>query len=157
MGLNVLSGQISVELSARLTSLFCVCVRMKTLRRRPGSSTTQTCPVLCVYSRLFCLWRPTVDTCSVVRGRSRFWRTCDVLTWFVFRTFLLSLSCTGSCIIAYWRYGTWLGAINCPICRQMVRPTSGCWFCLFSRLHTDGFFLCRASCLHVQCPLVVCL
>uniref|UniRef100_A0A3Q0QWM6 E3 ubiquitin-protein ligase RNF170 n=1 Tax=Amphilophus citrinellus TaxID=61819 RepID=A0A3Q0QWM6_AMPCI len=27
----------------------------------------------------------------------------------------------GSCIIAYWRYGTWLGAINCPICRQMVR------------------------------------
>ncbi|XP_061732675.1 E3 ubiquitin-protein ligase RNF170 [Nerophis ophidion] len=26
----------------------------------------------------------------------------------------------GSCIIAYWRYGTWLGAIKCPICRQMV-------------------------------------
>ncbi|XP_061657127.1 E3 ubiquitin-protein ligase RNF170 [Syngnathoides biaculeatus] len=26
----------------------------------------------------------------------------------------------GSCIIAYWRYGSWLGAINCPICRQMV-------------------------------------
>lgn len=26
----------------------------------------------------------------------------------------------GSCIIAYWRYGTWLGAISCPICRQMV-------------------------------------
>ncbi|KAG8010619.1 hypothetical protein GBF38_009753 [Nibea albiflora] len=25
----------------------------------------------------------------------------------------------GSCLIAYWRYGTWLGAINCPICRQM--------------------------------------
>ncbi|XP_027000256.1 E3 ubiquitin-protein ligase RNF170 [Tachysurus fulvidraco] len=26
----------------------------------------------------------------------------------------------GSCIIAYWRYGTWLGAISCPICRQIV-------------------------------------
>ncbi|KAJ0039396.1 hypothetical protein NL108_015826, partial [Boleophthalmus pectinirostris] len=26
----------------------------------------------------------------------------------------------GSCIIAYWRYGTWLGAIHCPICRQVV-------------------------------------
>ncbi|XP_075999440.1 E3 ubiquitin-protein ligase RNF170 [Genypterus blacodes] len=26
----------------------------------------------------------------------------------------------GSCIIAYWRFGTWLGAIHCPICRQMV-------------------------------------
>ncbi|KAL0963223.1 hypothetical protein UPYG_G00351350 [Umbra pygmaea] len=25
-----------------------------------------------------------------------------------------------SCLIAYWRFGTWLGAINCPICRQMV-------------------------------------
>ncbi|KAG1931719.1 E3 ubiquitin-protein ligase RNF170 [Pimephales promelas] len=26
----------------------------------------------------------------------------------------------GPCIVAYWRYGAWLGAINCPICRQMV-------------------------------------
>uniref|UniRef100_A0A3P8V0V3 E3 ubiquitin-protein ligase RNF170 n=1 Tax=Cynoglossus semilaevis TaxID=244447 RepID=A0A3P8V0V3_CYNSE len=25
----------------------------------------------------------------------------------------------GTCIIAYWRYGTWLGAISCPICRQI--------------------------------------
>ncbi|XP_012685628.1 E3 ubiquitin-protein ligase RNF170 [Clupea harengus] len=26
----------------------------------------------------------------------------------------------GSCVIAYWRYGTWLGPISCPICRQTV-------------------------------------
>ncbi|XP_026098748.1 E3 ubiquitin-protein ligase RNF170-like [Carassius auratus] len=26
----------------------------------------------------------------------------------------------GPCIMAYWRYGTWLGAISCPICRQTV-------------------------------------
>uniref|UniRef100_A0A672KXK4 E3 ubiquitin-protein ligase RNF170-like n=2 Tax=Sinocyclocheilus grahami TaxID=75366 RepID=A0A672KXK4_SINGR len=26
----------------------------------------------------------------------------------------------GPCIVAYWRYGTWLGAISCPICRQTV-------------------------------------
>ncbi|XP_053312279.1 E3 ubiquitin-protein ligase RNF170 isoform X2 [Spea bombifrons] len=26
----------------------------------------------------------------------------------------------GPCIIAYWRYGSWLGAISCPICRQTV-------------------------------------
>ncbi|XP_028624163.1 E3 ubiquitin-protein ligase RNF170 isoform X2 [Grammomys surdaster] len=26
----------------------------------------------------------------------------------------------GSCIIAYWRYGSWLGAISCPICRQTI-------------------------------------
>ncbi|XP_014201418.1 E3 ubiquitin-protein ligase RNF170 isoform X3 [Pan paniscus] len=26
----------------------------------------------------------------------------------------------GACIVAYWRYGSWLGAISCPICRQTV-------------------------------------
>ncbi|XP_069782002.1 E3 ubiquitin-protein ligase RNF170 isoform X3 [Narcine bancroftii] len=26
----------------------------------------------------------------------------------------------GSCIVAYWTYGTWLGAVNCPICRQVL-------------------------------------
>ncbi|XP_026099787.1 E3 ubiquitin-protein ligase RNF170 [Carassius auratus] len=26
----------------------------------------------------------------------------------------------GPCLMAYWRYGTWLGAISCPICRQTV-------------------------------------
>ncbi|XP_016097183.1 E3 ubiquitin-protein ligase RNF170 isoform X1 [Sinocyclocheilus grahami] len=26
----------------------------------------------------------------------------------------------GPCIVAYWRYGTWLGSISCPICRQTV-------------------------------------
>ncbi|KAG2466545.1 RN170 ligase, partial [Polypterus senegalus] len=38
------------------------------------------------------------------------------------RARLLTCHCTvlGSCIIAYWRYGSWLGAINCPICRQML-------------------------------------
>lgn len=37
----------------------------------------------------------------------------------------------GPCIIAYWRYGTWLGAINCPICRQMVTL-------LFPLFHDNG-------------------
>ncbi|XP_071511312.1 E3 ubiquitin-protein ligase RNF170-like [Diadema antillarum] len=26
----------------------------------------------------------------------------------------------GNCLIAYWRHGTWLGAISCPVCRQRV-------------------------------------
>ncbi|TRY87950.1 hypothetical protein DNTS_005235 [Danionella cerebrum] len=30
----------------------------------------------------------------------------------------------GPCIVAYWRYGTWLGAVNCPICRQRVSKVS---------------------------------
>lgn len=64
---------------ATFLCVFDLCVRMKTLRRRPGSSTTQTCPALCAYSRLFCLWRPTVDTCSVVSGWSRFCHVLSVL------------------------------------------------------------------------------
>ncbi|KAK3743498.1 hypothetical protein QZH41_020598, partial [Actinostola sp. cb2023] len=24
------------------------------------------------------------------------------------------------CIISYWRYGRWLGAVKCPVCRQKV-------------------------------------
>ncbi|EMP36490.1 hypothetical protein UY3_06325 [Chelonia mydas] len=26
----------------------------------------------------------------------------------------------GSCLITYWKHGSWLGAINCPLCRQKV-------------------------------------
>nr|CAB3265636.1 E3 ubiquitin-protein ligase RNF170 [Phallusia mammillata] len=26
----------------------------------------------------------------------------------------------GQCIITYWRYGDWLGAVQCPVCRQLV-------------------------------------
>ncbi|XP_007901880.1 E3 ubiquitin-protein ligase RNF170-like [Callorhinchus milii] len=26
----------------------------------------------------------------------------------------------GSCLIEYWRHGSWLGAVGCPLCRQKV-------------------------------------
>ena len=37
---------------------------------------------------------------------------------FVFVCFFF---CSAPCIITYWRYGRWLGAVNCPVCRQQVR------------------------------------
>ncbi|XP_042579302.1 E3 ubiquitin-protein ligase RNF170 [Cyprinus carpio] len=37
----------------------------------------------------------------------------------------------GPCIIAYWRYGTWLGAINCPICRQTFTVVLWVSLCVF--------------------------
>lgn len=27
---------------------------------------------------------------------------------------------SGHCIVTYWRYGNWLGAVQCPVCRQQV-------------------------------------
>ena len=29
------------------------------------------------------------------------------------------------CIVTYWRYGRWLGAVNCPVCRQQVSEQNG--------------------------------
>lgn len=49
---------------------------------------------------------------------------------------------TGSCIVAYWRYGTWLGAINCPICRQMVRHSLNYLVKVDADLFPSGLFNC---------------
>ena len=43
----------------------------------------------------------------------------------IFQTSVLIFFPSGTCIIAYWRYGSWLGAISCPICRQTVMCVSG--------------------------------
>lgn len=102
-------------LSQRTLSL-CPFVRQRT---RTGSSSTQTCPVPSACSRRCCLWKPTAGICSVVRRTHK--RPSLLLLLLLHVTFVFLLPCTGSCIIAYWRYGTWLGAISCPICRQMVR------------------------------------
>ena len=38
----------------------------------------------------------------------------------IFVETLLSISIAGRCIITYWRFGNWLGTVQCPVCRQMV-------------------------------------
>ncbi|XP_042318031.1 E3 ubiquitin-protein ligase RNF170-like isoform X2 [Sceloporus undulatus] len=39
-------------------------------------------------------------------------------------TFPIETNCghlfCGSCLIEYWKHGSWLGAISCPLCRQKV-------------------------------------
>ncbi|XP_033124526.1 E3 ubiquitin-protein ligase RNF170-like [Anneissia japonica] len=32
-----------------------------------------------------------------------------------------------NCLITYWRYGAWLGAIQCPVCRQIVTILFPCF------------------------------
>ncbi|XP_077189677.1 E3 ubiquitin-protein ligase RNF170-like [Paroedura picta] len=44
---------------------------------------------------------------------------CLQLTSFPVKTNCGHLYC-GSCLIEYWKHGSWLGAINCPLCRQKV-------------------------------------
>ncbi|XP_071952782.1 E3 ubiquitin-protein ligase RNF170-like [Antedon mediterranea] len=39
-----------------------------------------------------------------------------------------------NCLITYWRYGAWLGAINCPVCRQIVTILFPC----FRENETEG-------------------
>lgn len=33
----------------------------------------------------------------------------------------------GECMVAYWRHGTWLGAVRCPVCRQQVTILLQCY------------------------------
>uniref|UniRef100_T1JMW2 E3 ubiquitin-protein ligase RNF170 n=1 Tax=Strigamia maritima TaxID=126957 RepID=T1JMW2_STRMM len=33
----------------------------------------------------------------------------------------------GQCMITYWRHGTWLGAVRCPVCRQQVTILLQCF------------------------------
>lgn len=33
----------------------------------------------------------------------------------------------GQCMIMYWRHGTWLGAVRCPVCRQQVTLLLQCF------------------------------
>lgn len=33
----------------------------------------------------------------------------------------------GQCMVTYWRHGTWLGAVRCPVCRQQVTIMLQCY------------------------------
>ncbi|XP_075047058.1 E3 ubiquitin-protein ligase RNF170-like isoform X1 [Mixophyes fleayi] len=61
---------------------------------------------------------------TTVQPRHQFYSDMSCPVCLQQATFPLETNCghlfCGSCIIAYWRYGSWLGAISCPICRQTV-------------------------------------
>jgi len=33
----------------------------------------------------------------------------------------------GQCIVVYWRHGTWIGPVPCPVCRQQVSLILQCF------------------------------
>ncbi|XP_044299855.1 E3 ubiquitin-protein ligase RNF170 isoform X4 [Varanus komodoensis] len=59
---------------------------------------------------------------NVVVDRQHFYTDMSCPVCLQQATFPIETNCghlfCGSCIIAYWRCGSWLGAIHCPICRQ---------------------------------------
>ncbi|XP_044299854.1 E3 ubiquitin-protein ligase RNF170 isoform X3 [Varanus komodoensis] len=61
---------------------------------------------------------------NVVVDRQHFYTDMSCPVCLQQATFPIETNCghlfCGSCIIAYWRCGSWLGAIHCPICRQTV-------------------------------------
>lgn len=68
---------------------------------------------LFVYKTIDCLLEPTVGMCFVVGSWRFIWITqlCDWVEIF---------SHSAQCLITYWRLGNWLGAVQCPVCRQQV-------------------------------------
>ncbi|KAM3939383.1 E3 ubiquitin-protein ligase RNF170 [Leptodactylus fuscus] len=61
---------------------------------------------------------------TTVQPRHQFYSDMSCPVCLQQATFPVETNCghlfCGPCIIAYWRYGSWLGAISCPICRQIV-------------------------------------
>lgn len=61
---------------------------------------------------------------TTVHERQQFYSDMSCPVCLQQATFPVETNCghlfCGPCIIAYWRYGSWLGAISCPICRQTV-------------------------------------
>ncbi|XP_015743003.1 E3 ubiquitin-protein ligase RNF170 [Python bivittatus] len=61
---------------------------------------------------------------NIVGDRQRFYTDMSCPVCLQQASFPIETNCghlfCGSCIIAYWRCGSWLGAIHCPICRQTV-------------------------------------
>ncbi|XP_044299852.1 E3 ubiquitin-protein ligase RNF170 isoform X2 [Varanus komodoensis] len=61
---------------------------------------------------------------NVVVDRQHFYTDMSCPVCLQQATFPIETNCghlfCGSCIIAYWRCGSWLGAIHCPICRQTI-------------------------------------
>nr|XP_056704663.1 E3 ubiquitin-protein ligase RNF170 [Euleptes europaea] len=61
---------------------------------------------------------------NATEDRQRFYTDMSCPVCLQQATFPIETNCghlfCGPCIIAYWRCGSWLGAIHCPICRQTV-------------------------------------
>ncbi|XP_019752518.1 E3 ubiquitin-protein ligase RNF170 isoform X2 [Hippocampus comes] len=80
----------------------------------PGSPQGQRPPLLLTTSSMEC-----PPSCPLTSQRERHCPVCLQVASFPVQTNCGHLFCA-PCLIAYWRHGTWLDAVNCPLCRQKV-------------------------------------
>ncbi|KAK0152872.1 E3 ubiquitin-protein ligase RNF170 [Merluccius polli] len=72
------------------------------------------------------------QSCSLMGNRDGHCPVCLQTANFPVTTNCGHLFCA-TCLIAYWRYGSWLSAISCPVCRQEVNTLHR----LFSESESD--------------------
>ncbi|XP_060934719.1 RING-HC_RNF170 domain-containing protein [Limanda limanda] len=85
----------------------------------PGSSRTLACPAEKTASPCVSCHKESAEFCSSTGHQDRHCPVCLQTASFPVQTNCGHLFCA-PCLIAYWRHGSWLDAISCPLCRQKV-------------------------------------
>uniref|UniRef100_A0A8C7T750 Si:dkey-183n20.15 n=1 Tax=Oncorhynchus mykiss TaxID=8022 RepID=A0A8C7T750_ONCMY len=97
-----------------------------TLSACPFKSETETC-VIFISNRtnVLLFLKDTSQICPSAGHRDWLCPVCLQTASFPVQNNCGHLYCA-PCLISYWRLGSWLDAISCPLCRQRVRKTPNC-------------------------------